>query len=152
MHHAMGLLEKARMKFSVPSEKSIVRYMTLMRSLGFGIFIAIRLPTAIATPEQDETIPKTLFPPLGFGMMSAGRVALNADAIRLTPDKKRITYKIIGFCLRYLSPSFASWMTFPGSFLSPVTSGIFIKHARAMYAIANVIRSTAIAASSPASP
>ena len=84
----MGLREKARRKFSVPRENSMERKITLTLSLGFGITVATRLPTAIAMPEHEVTSPSTAFP--FRGIISAGRVALKADAIRFTPDIKRI--------------------------------------------------------------
>ena len=152
IHQSRGSLENARRKFSVDSEKSMDKKITFTLSLGFGKTVTIKLPTTIAIPEKEVTKPSMLLPPRGFGITYAGRVASNADAIKFTPDIKRITYKIIGFSLRYFNPSFAS-RRMP-SFFSPSfgISGIFMNPKSAVNAIANVIKSIAIAASRPAKP
>ena len=53
--------------------------MVLTLSFGFGMADAIRLPSTIAIPEQDVTIPSVLFPLLG--MTRAGSTASKAYSV-----------------------------------------------------------------------
>ena len=112
--------------------------------------VAIRLPITIAIPEQDVTIPSMLFPLLG--MTRAGSTASKADAIRLTPDMKRITHRTRGFPLRNSKPSFAISSMFFSPVESTGISGRKIKNSRLRKAIPKVVRSTIITASRPRFP
>jgi hypothetical protein len=72
--------------------------MTFTLFRGFFITVTRRLPITIAIPEQEVTIPSTLFP--CRGITSAGRTASKADAMRFTPAIKRITSSTNGFFFR----------------------------------------------------
>ena len=63
--------------------------MTFTLSRGFFMTVTSKLPSTIAIPEQEVTIPSTPLP--HRGITSAGRTASNEDAMRFTPDMNRIT-------------------------------------------------------------
>ena len=103
-HHSQGLREKASRKFSVPRENSMVREITRTRFLGGGSTTQSRLPSRVAIPAQELTIPSTASPPLALGRISAGRAASKAEATKFTPARKRMSRRIILLSPRYRSP------------------------------------------------
>ena len=106
-----------------------------------------KLPTIIAMPEQDVTIPKTDEPPFGLGSTYPGNTASKADATRLTPEINKISAIISGFSLKNISPSLARTSTL--SFLSFLFSGILTKNNNAVNATRKLLTSTAITPLSP---
>ena len=80
-------------------------------------------------------------------MINAGRTASKAEAIKLTPARNRIIYRISGLSFKYTSPSLARLRTLPSFTSFSGTSGMVIKQASAINATAKDI-----SASSPASP
>ena len=145
------------------SENSIVTTIVLILSFGAGMTVTIRLPTSVAMPAHEVTIPRTRFPPFALGRINAGRTASNADATKFTPARNRIRSNIILFSLRYLIPlpaatrtdsffadqlSASAFRTFSASsdfsllFTASCTSGISTKNSNAIKATANVARST----------